>query len=101
MFVVALAVRLLPLRFGFYLSEFDPYLQWRMSEYIVKNGFLAWFSWHDTMSWYPWGMTMAQGNLYGVAFTVAAVYEFLRAIGVNTTVFEVAVLFPGVWGGLT
>jgi len=101
MFVVALAVRLLPLRFGFYLSEFDPYLQWRMSEYIVKNGFLAWFSWHDTMSWYPWGMTMAQGNLYGVAFTVAAVYEFLRAIGVNTTVFEVAVLFPVVAGALT
>ena len=101
MFVVALAVRLLPLRFGFYLSEFDPYLQWRMSEYIVKNGFLAWFSWHDTMSWYPWGMTMAQGNLYGVAFTVAAVYEFLRTIGVNTTVFEVAVLFPVVAGALT
>ena len=101
MFVVALAVRLLPLRFGFYLSEFDPYLQWRMSEYIVKNGFLAWFSWHDTMSWYPWGMTMAQGNLYGVAFTVAAVYEFLRAIGVNTTVFDVAVLFPVVAGALT
>jgi dolichyl-diphosphooligosaccharide--protein glycosyltransferase len=101
MFVVALAVRLLPLRFGFYLSEFDPYLQWRMSEYIVKNGFLAWFSWHDTLSWYPWGMTMAQGNLYGVAFTVAAVYEFLRAIGVNTTVFEVAVLFPVVAGALT
>jgi dolichyl-diphosphooligosaccharide--protein glycosyltransferase len=100
-FIIALGVRLLPLRFGFYLSEFDPYLQWRMAEYIVKNGFLSWFSWHDTMSWYPWGMTMAQGNLYGAAFTVAAVYEFLRAIGVNTTVFQVAVLFPVVAGGLT
>jgi len=101
MFVVALAVRLLPLRFGFYLSEFDPYLQWRMSEYVVKNGFLAWFSWHDTMSWYPWGMTMAYGNLYGVAFTVAAVYMLLQAIGVQATVFEVTVLFPVVAGALT
>ncbi len=100
-FVVALAVRLLPLRFGFYLSEFDPYLQWRMAEYVVKNGFLAWFSWHDTMSWYPWGMTMAYGNLYGVAFTVAAAYMFLQAIGVQTTVFEVTVLFPVVAGALT
>ena len=101
MFVVALAVRLLPLRFGYYLSEFDPYLQWRMSEYIVKNGFLAWFSWHDTLSWYPWGMTMAYGNLYGVAFTAAAVYMFLQAIGVNTTVFDVTMLFPVVAGALT
>jgi len=31
-FIVAVAVRLLPLRFGFYLSEFDPYLQWRLTE---------------------------------------------------------------------
>jgi dolichyl-diphosphooligosaccharide--protein glycosyltransferase len=100
-FVVAVAVRLLPLRFGFYLSEFDPYLQWRMAEYIAKNGFLAWFSWHDTMSWYPWGMTMAYGNLYGVAFTVAALYMFLQAIGVQTTVFDVTVLFPVFAGALT
>lgn len=100
-FVVALAVRLLPLRFGFYLSEFDPYLQWRMAEYIVENGFVAWFGWHDTMSWYPWGMQMAQGNLYGVAFAVAAVYMSLEAIGVQATVFEVTVLFPVVAGALT
>jgi dolichyl-diphosphooligosaccharide--protein glycosyltransferase len=72
-----------------------------MSEYIVKNGFLAWFSWHDTMSWYPWGMTMAHGNLYGIAFAVAAVFEFLQAIGVQTTVFEVTMLFPVVAGALT
>jgi len=100
-FVIALVVRVLPLKFGYYLSEFDPYLQWRMAEYVVKNGFLSWFSWHDTLSWYPWGMNMAQGNLYGVAFTVAAVYEFLQAIGVQTTVFDVAVLFPVVAGALT
>lgn len=101
MFAVALLVRLLPLRFGYYLSEFDPYLQWRMSEYVVQNGFLAWFNWHDTLSWYPWGMTMAYGNLYGVAFTVAAVYMFLQAIGVNATVFDVTMLFPVVAGALT
>jgi dolichyl-diphosphooligosaccharide--protein glycosyltransferase len=100
-FVAALAVRLLPLRFGFYLSEFDPYLQWRMSQYVVNNGFLAWFSWHDTMSWYPWGMTMEYGNLYGVAFVAAAVYMFLQAIGVQATVFQVTVIFPVVGGALT
>ena len=100
-FVIALAVRLLPLRFGFYLSEFDPYLQWRMSEYIVKNGFLAWFSWHDTLSWYPWGLNMEYANLYGVAFSAAAVYMFLHAIGVQATVFQVTVLYPVVAGALT
>ena len=49
-FIVALAVRIMPIRWGFYLNEFDPYLQWRMAQYVVDHGFLAWFSWHDTMS---------------------------------------------------
>jgi len=100
-FVLALAIRLLPLRWGFYLSEFDPYIQWRMAEYVVKNGFIAWFNWHDMMSWYPWGLIMKFSNLYGLAFTVAAVYMFLNALGVQTTVFQVAVLLPVVGGALT
>ncbi len=100
-FIVGVGVRLLPLRFGFYISEFDPYLQWRMVEYVVKNGFLAWFSWHDTMSWYPWGMTMQYGNLYGVAFVVAALYMVLHTVGAQLTVFEVVVLFPVFAGALT
>lgn len=100
-FAIALGVRLFPLRWGFYLSEFDPYLQWRMSDYIVKNGFLAWFNWHDYMSWWPEGMRMSIGNLYGVAFTIAALYFVLNALGINATVFQIAVLFPPVAGALT
>jgi hypothetical protein len=29
--LIALAVRVMPIRWGFFLNEFDPYLQWRMA----------------------------------------------------------------------
>jgi asparagine N-glycosylation enzyme membrane subunit Stt3 len=75
--VIAAIVRLMPIRWGFYLNEFDPYLQWRMAQYVVDHGFLAWFSWHDTLSWYPYGADMPTWNLYGEAFVVAAISMWL------------------------
>jgi len=99
--IIAFAVRFMPIRWGFYLNEFDPYLQWRMAQYVVDHGFLAWFGWHDTMSWYPYGADMPTWNLYGVAFVVAAITMFLRAVGSSVTVFEVAVVFPVVAGTVT
>ncbi len=99
--VVAVIVRLMPIRWGFYLNEFDPYLQWRMAQYVVDHGFLAWFKWHDTMSWYPYGADMPTWNLYGEAFVVAAITMFLRGVAVNVTTFEVAVIFPVFAGTLT
>jgi len=99
--IVALAVRIMPIRWGFYLNEFDPYLQWRMAQYVVDHGFLAWFSWHDTMSWYPYGADMPTWNLYGEAFVVAAITLFLKGVGVATNTFDVAVIFPVVAGTIT
>ncbi len=99
--IIAFAVRMMPIRWGFYLNEFDPYLQWRMAQYVVDHGFLAWFGWHDTMSWYPYGADMPTWNLYGVAFVVAAITMFLHAVGANFTVFDIAMIFPVVFGTLT
>lgn len=99
--IIALAVRLMPIRWGFYLNEFDPYLQWRMAQYVVDHGFLSWFSWHDSMSWYPYGADMPTWNLYGVAFVVAAITMALRAVGTSVSVFNVAVIFPVVAGTIT
>jgi len=100
--IIALSVRIMPIRWGFYLNEFDPYLQWRMTQYVVDHGFLAWFRWHDTMSWYPYGADMPTWNLYGEAFVVAAITIALRGLGVTSaTAFNVAVIFPVIAGTLT
>jgi dolichyl-diphosphooligosaccharide--protein glycosyltransferase len=99
--IIAVTVRMMPIRWGFFLNEFDPYLQWRMSQYVVDHGFLAWFKWHDTMSWYPYGADMPTWNLYGEAFVVAAITMFLHSVGVAVSAFDVAMVFPVVAGTLT
>jgi dolichyl-diphosphooligosaccharide--protein glycosyltransferase len=99
--IIALAVRLMPIRWGYYLNEFDPYLQWRMIQFTVDHGFLAWFQWHDTMSWYPYGADMPTWNLYGEAFVVAAIVMLLRDLGVAASAFDAAMIFPVVAGTLT
>jgi hypothetical protein len=32
--------------------EFDPFFNFRATEYIVENGFTEYFTWHDDKSWY-------------------------------------------------
>ena len=98
---IALIVRLMPIRWGYYLNEFDPYLQWRMIQFTVDHGFLAWFQWHDNLSWYPYGADMPTWNLYGEAFVVAAIVMALRALGLNIQPFDAAMVFPVLAGTVT
>jgi len=98
---IAALIRLQPVRWGFYLSEFDPYQQFRMTEYVVKNGFTSWFSWYDHMTWYPWGRDVPTTNYPGVAFSAAVVYLFLKSIGVEMSLYQFCVLFPVIMGAAT
>ena len=99
--VIALAVRLMPIRWGYYINEFDPNLQWRMIQFTVDHGFLAWFQWHDSMSWYPYGADMPTWNLYGEAFVAAAIIIALRNIGVSVSPYDMVMVFPVVAGTIT
>jgi len=72
-----------------------------MVQYTVDHGFLAWFQWHDTMSWYPYGADMPTWNLYGEAFVIAAKVILLRDLGVAASPFDAAMIFPVIAGTLT
>jgi len=110
---LAFAVRLLPIRWGFYLSEFDPHFQYRLAKHMVDNGFFAWTSWRDDMSWYPWGFYM--GDSYpGLPFTAAFFYSVIRTLGVpfpsstssihplaSDPLYNFCVIFPVIMGTLT
>ena len=98
---IAGALRLMPVRWGFFLSEFDPYFQYRMAEYVSKNGYGAWFSWHDSMSWYPFGRDIFKTAFPALSFTANMLHGFLRAIGVDVTLFQICVVFPIFMGILT
>ena len=109
---IAFMVRLLPIRWGFHLSEFDPHTHYRLTKHMVDNGFFAWVSWHDRMSWYPGGFYY-RWNFPGLAATAAFFYIIARTLGLSpapmftsnplTTdpVFNFCVIFPVIMGTLT
>jgi dolichyl-diphosphooligosaccharide--protein glycosyltransferase len=99
--IAAALLRSLPLRWGIYLSEFDPYLQYRITEHAVNNGFSSFFTWYDNMSWYPWGRDMTTQAYPGLAFTAAMLYLFMRSIGIQISVLELTVIFPIIFGTAT
>jgi len=99
--ILAFVIRLLPMRWGTYLSEFDPYFQYRVTEHMVENGFFAWTSWHDDLRWYPYGHEIARTAFPGLPFTAASSYLVLNALGLPINLLEFVVLFPAIMGTLT
>lgn len=99
--VSAVLIRLMPLRWGGYLSEFDPYRQFTMTEHLVNNGYASYFSWHDSRTWYPYGRDMATTTYPGLAYTAAVAYNLLATLGLRVSVFDFTVFFPVVFGALT
>jgi len=91
---LAMAVRLLPTKWGIYLDEYDPYLHFKNAKFIVENGFAAWYEWYDKGQWYPWGIYMPKYDYPGVGFLEALIYMFLSGLGLHVTLLEVAVLLP-------
>jgi dolichyl-diphosphooligosaccharide--protein glycosyltransferase len=110
---IASMVRLLPIRWGFHLSEFDPHYQYRITKDMVENGFFNWASWHDYMSWYPYGRNMGTTTYPGLPATAAVMYIILNALGLSpgpmyssnplTTdpIFNLCIIFPVIMGTLT
>jgi dolichyl-diphosphooligosaccharide--protein glycosyltransferase len=98
---VAFAIRLLPMRWGFHLSEFDPYAHYRSAEYVVNNGFLKWFEWTDDKRWYPFGAEVYKKLFPGLSFTAAFLYKILQLLAIPISLYEFAVIFPLIMATLT
>ncbi len=114
--VIAATIRLLPLRWGFQLSEFDPHIHYRLTKHMVDNGFFAWTSWTDMMSWYPQGYDISSAIYPGLAATAAVFYQIANALNLAPApilssdiyhpltvdpVFNFCVLFPVIMATLT
>ena len=51
-FSTSFLIRSQPADYGNELMEFDPFFNFRATEYIVENGFTEYFNWHDDKTWY-------------------------------------------------
>ncbi len=114
--VIAATIRLLPLRWGYQLSEFDPHIHYRVTKFIVENGLNGYTTWVDPMSWYPAGYDISSAILPGLGTTAAVLYQIANALNLapgpilSSTVyhpltadpvFNFCVIFPVIMAVLT
>lgn len=96
---VAYNIRLLAIEeFGPVIHEFDPYFNWRATEYLYNNGAAKFFSWFDHMVWYPLGRPVGTTIYPGMQFTAVFLknYVLKNAMSLN----DICCYIP-VWFGAT
>jgi dolichyl-diphosphooligosaccharide--protein glycosyltransferase len=97
-FSIAVIMRSYPIKYGFYLNEFDPYFDYRAVQFILDNGLDAYWQWHDTMSWYPEGRDIPATSQSGLHVTAAIMYQMFGGGG---SLMDFTIIFPVVIGSLT
>lgn len=84
--------------YGFELNEFDPFFNYRATQYLVDNGIDAYVNWHDDMSWYPQGRDVFVTSQVPLHFTAAFLYQIF---GGGSSLYDFTIIFPVIFGSLT
>ena len=97
-FSTSFMIRSQPADFGWELNEFDPFFNYRATQYIVDNGIDAYFQWNDELSWYPHGRDVSSNSQIMLHLTAATTYEIF---GGGENLYDFTILFPVIIGSLT
>ncbi|MGH9965512.1 MAG: STT3 domain-containing protein, partial [Nitrososphaeraceae archaeon] len=97
-FSTAFIIRSYPIKYGYFLNEFDPYFDYRATKYIVDNGLQAYLNWHDTMSWYPEGRNVPATSQAALHIVAAFLYQLF---GGGSSLLDFVIIFPVIFGSFT
>lgn len=82
--------------FGPVIHEFDPYFNWRATQYLYENGSKKFFTWFDHKVWYPLGRPVGTTIYPGMQFT--AVYLKRYIFGDSMSLNDVCCYIPAWFG---
>ena len=97
-FSISFLVRSQAADYGWELNEFDPFFNYRATQYIVDNGINAYFDWNDDRSWYPGGRDVSQTSQVVLHVTAAVTYWIF---GGGMDLYDFTILFPVILGSLS
>ncbi len=95
----AFTIRLWAIKlYGRVIHEFDPWFNYRATEYLHQHGKDAFFKWFDHMSWYPLGRPVGTTIYPGLQFTAVGIHSALPSIGWPMSLNDVCVFMPAWFG---
>jgi len=86
--------------YGYVIHEFDPWFNYRATEYLAERGWHAFFHWFDYMSWYPLGRPVGTTIYPGMQITSVAIWKALPHFGTTMSLNDVCCLVPA-WFGVS
>jgi len=93
-------IRAQPMQYGMELHEFDPFFNYRATQYLLDNGYESYINWHDKMSWYPEGRTISWSAQIMLHVTAAVTYDYFGQYFVQS-LYEYVIYFPLIIGGIS
>ena len=89
------------IRFEIIIHEYDPWFNYRVTEYLTENGAYALWDWYDPESWYPLGRIIG-GTLYpGIMFTSFIIYKLLNTLLFPIDITTICVFIPPIFASFT
>ena len=97
-FSLSFMVRAQPLEYGFELNEFDPFFNYRATQFMVENGLPAYLEWYDDLSWHPYGRDVSGTSQVMLHTSASMIYQIF---GTGSSLYDFTIMFPVVIGSLT
>ena len=95
---ISMMIRSTPASYGLELFEFDPFFNYRATEYILENGTDAYFNWIDEKSWHPFGRNVSETSQVTLHLTAASLYPIFNF---GSSLYDFTIFLPLVFGSLT
>ena len=97
-FSLSFMLRAQPLEYGFELNEFDPFFNYRATQFMVENGLPSYLEWNDDLSWHPYGRDVSATSQVMLHTTTAMLYQ---TFGMGSSLYDFTIIFPLVISSLT
>jgi dolichyl-diphosphooligosaccharide---protein glycosyltransferase len=95
---ISVLIRSTPAMYGIELFEYDPFFNFRATEYLINNNLQDYLQWHDEKSWYPYGRNVSDTSQVTLHISTAIFYKFFN-FGIS--LYDFTILFPLIIGSLT
>ncbi|EXB59788.1 Dolichyl-diphosphooligosaccharide--protein glycosyltransferase subunit STT3 [Morus notabilis] len=90
--VLAFSIRLFSvIKYESVIHEFDPYFNYRVTQFLTKSGIYEFWNWFDDRTWYPLGRVIG-GTVYpGLTLTAGTIWWLLNSLNIPLSVETVCV----------
>ena len=97
-FSISFMIKIMPSEYGWELNEFDPFFNYRASQYIVDNGLDSYLKWNDSLSWYPYGRDVSSNSQVFLHLFTASMYWIF---GNGIDLYSFTIILPVILGSLS